>query len=1090
MIQKLFMLVWYSIFLLSGVQAQKAEEARLLRFPHIHQNQIVFVYAGDLWKVATTGGVARRLTSHIGMELFPHFSPDGKWIAFSAEYSGTRQVYVMPAEGGEPRRLTFYPDVGPMPPRGGWDYQILDWTPDSKKILFRGNRLPQGARLGKYFTVDLDGNFPEELPIPEGALASFSPDGKKIAYNRISREFRTWKRYRGGRAQDVWLYDLEKNKIEQITKFKGTDNFPLWVENQIYFTSDRENKLNLYAYDLTSKQTKKVTNHTEYDVLWPSRGADGIVYENGGYIYRLDPATGKSHQIHIQIYDDKLQTIPYYKNVTKFINYFGLSPSGKRALFEARGDIFTVPAKNGNIRNLTNSQGIREKNPLWSPDGQQIVYESDVSGEYEIYLIDAKGGGKPQQLTSNNDAWRFAPIWSPDGKYLVFADKKARLRLLEVKTKKIKDLDKSKYSDIGNYVWSPDSRWIAFTKNSANNMSSIWLYSLDQQKKYQLTSDFTDDFNPVFAPDGKYFYFMSNRDFNLVFSSFEFDYHYSNSSRIYVGTLSKEHSSPFAPKSDEEVSQNQTNEKAEKPAENKSTAKKKQATINVKIDIAGFENRIKSLDGSAGGYRGLSAVKAGPIYLHTVQGKTALKLYDLEKQQEKTILEGIRNYDLSGDGKKIIYPAAGKYGIVAAQPNQKKKGANIKLDKLEMRIEPQKEWAQMYQDVCRIQRDWFYDPDLHGVDWEKIKLRYQPLVAHVATRADLDYIFGELAGELAAGHTYVQSGDQPGAKQVKASGRPAGLLGCVFEKGQAQFYRFKKIYAGENWDDRWCSPLTEAGIEVKAGDYLISINGNKVMTKTNPYSYLENSVGKIVTLKVNDKPTEKNAREIQVRPIASEANLRYLDWVKQKRIYVDKATNGKVGYIHLPNTAGAGNRELFKWFYPQAQKEGLIIDVRYNGGGFIPDRMIELVNRNVLSYWARRGGRLMQTPGFAHIGPKACIINGLASSGGDAFPYYFKKKGLGPLIGTRTWGGLIGISGSPGLVDGGSVTVPAFSFINTAGKWDVENIGVAPDIPIDNRPDLVIAGQDPQLEKAIEYVLAELKKKPTKKIKIPAYPKR
>lgn len=564
--------------------ANPQTEARLLRFPHIHQDKVVFVYAGDLWLADVEGGVARRLTSHEGMELFPKFSPDGKWIAFSAEYAGTRQVYVIPAEGGEPRRLTFYPDVGPMPPRGGWDYQVLDWTPDSRKILFRGNRLPQGKRLGKYFLVDVTGGFPEKLPLPEGALATFSPDGKKLAYNRISREFRTWKRYRGGRAQDVWIYDLAQNKIDQITDFEGTDNFPLWVGEKIYFTSDRDNKLNLYAYDLTAKQTSQITEFKEFDVLWPARGEGGIVFENGGYIFHLDPQTNQTRKIAIQLLADKPQTRPYYKNVKKFINNFSLSPSGKRALFEARGDLFTAPAKDGNIRNLTDTQGIREMDPMWSPDGKYVVYQSDVTGDYEIYLIDPLAAEKPIQLTKNNKTWRFPPRWSPDSKFLVFSDKNAHLNLLNVATRKIQKIDESSYSNIGGYTWSPDSRWIAYHKDGANNLTSVWLYSLDQQQVFQLTSNFTNDHSPAFDPAGNYIYFISDRDYNLSFSSYEFDYFYDNSSRVYVGTLTADQPAPFAPKSDEEaVKSDETNAKSEKKSEKADSEKA------VKIDVNGFE---------------------------------------------------------------------------------------------------------------------------------------------------------------------------------------------------------------------------------------------------------------------------------------------------------------------------------------------------------------------------------------------------------------------------------------------------------------------------------------------------------------------
>jgi len=1054
-------------------------EARLFRYPDIHQDRIVFVYAGDLWLVSSAGGTARKLTSHQGRELFPKFSPDGSWIAFSAEYSGNRQVYVIPANGGEPKRLTFYADIGELPPRGGFDYQILDWTPDSKKILVRCNRLPYDERGGKYFLVDPEGGYEQELPIPEGAPGTYSPDGKKIAYNPISREFRTWKRYRGGRAQEIWLYDFAANKSERITNNNATDNFPMWVGNKIYFTSDRDNKLNLYEYDLSSKATRKVTHHDEYDVLWPSRGVGGIVYENGGHLYVFNPATGQSRQVSIELFDDKPDTRPYFKPVDKWIESFWLSPSGKRALFEARGDIFTVPAEHGDVRNLTQTQGVRERTPVWSPDGKNIVYQSDASGEYEFYLADPMAKTPAKQLTRGSKSWAFGPVWSPNSKYLAFADKDLRLRILEVASGNITEADQAKYSDINNIVWAPDSRWLAYTKDSENRMAAIWLYSMEQKKAMQLTDDYADNFEPAFDPEGRYLYFISKRDFNLRFSEFEFAYLYDRSLRIYVGTLRKEAASPFAPKSDEESG---TEEKPSDEKKDKTEKSKEPAPIN--IDVDGFVNRVVAFNIPAGDYRNLQAVKDGPIYLRTAEGKTTLYRYNLEKRKEETILAEINGYDTSADGKKVIYKKGETYGIVDLAPEQKAEG-KLAVDKMVMHIDPKLEWKQMFADVWRIERDWFYDPNLHGVDWPAMKERYGQLVPYVAHRADLDYIFGELVGELAAGHTYVQPGDQPKVSRVEV-----GLLGAEVEVGDRGYYRIKKIFAGENWHDAWRSPLTEPGIDVKVGDYIIAINGHEVRAPENFFQALENTVGTTVTLKLGDLPVPAKTREVQVKPIANEYNLRYLDWVKKNRDYVEKATNGRVGYIHLPNTANEGNRELFKWFYPQALKDGLIIDVRYNGGGFIPDRMIELLNRSVLSYWARRGEIISQTPGFAHQGPKVCLINELSSSGGDAFPYYFKKLGLGPLIGKRTWGGLIGISGNPDLVDGGSVTVPAFSFFNTAGEWDVENVGVAPDIEVENPADLVISGHDPQLERGVEEMMKMLKAKPQKKVEIPAYPKR
>ena len=1045
-------------------------EARLLRFPHIHNNDVVFVYAGDLWLVSAQGGTARRLTSHEGMELFPRFSPDGQWIAFSAEYSGSRQVYVMPSTGGEPRQLTFYADVGPLPPRGGWDYQIMDWTPDSKKILVRCNRVPYGERLGKYYLVDISGGYEQELVLSEGGLATYSPDGKKIAYNPISREFRTWKRYRGGRAQDIWIYNFAENSSEKIIDTDATDNFPMWVDQDIYFTSDRDNKLNLYKYNTETKDTQKVTDYSEFDVLWPSRGVGGIVYENGGYIYHLDTKTGKSRKIDVSIYDDLPMTRPVYKTVDKWIESFSLSPSAKRALFCARGDVFTIPAENGNVRNITNTQGVRERTPVWSPDGKHIIYQSDASGEYEFYLADPMGKNPPKKLTSGNNVWTFEPVWSPDSRCVAFSDKKMQLGILDISTGKIIVADKASYSIINDINWSPDSRWLTYTKQSENQMNSIWLYDTRNKKIFQLTKDYTQETNPVFDPNGKYLYFISQRDFNLSFSEYEFDYIYDNSNRIFLVTLTKECPNPFEPKSDEE---NQGKEQDESNTNHNG---------DIKIDVDGFPDRVVALDISPGGYQALSASTTGPVYLRRHNGKTSLFYYDMENRKEETVMTNINSYRLTFDAQKFIYKNGKSYGIADLKPNQKENG-KLATDKLTMHIDPKKEWVQMFTDVYRIFRDWFYDPSLHGVDWEGIKNRYEPLVPYVAHRADLDYIFGEMVGELATGHTYVQPGDQPKVKRIQS-----GLLGAELQPVSG-FYRIEKIFKGENWHKNWRSPLTMPGVKAAVGDYILAVNGNKVTAKDNFYKYTENTLNTIVTLTINNKPSYQGAWDVKFKPIASESDLRYLDWVAKNRDYVDKKTNGRVGYIHLPNTAFEGNKELFRWFYPQAGKDALVIDVRYNGGGFIPERMIELLDRQVVNYWARRGEVITQTPAFVHEGPKVCLINEYSSSGGDAFPYYFRKRGLGPLIGKRTWGGLIGITANPALIDGGSITIPQFSFFDTEGKWAVENIGVAPDMEVENRPEQVVNGLDPQLDKAIEYLLEQLKTVSSKP-KIPSYPER
>lgn len=1066
-------------FMIQAQAQQQPDLTRLLRFPDIHDNNIAFVYAGDIWIVNANGGDARRLTSHKGQELFPKFSPDGKWIAFSAEYSGTRQIYVMNLAGNEVRQLTYYNDVGPMPPRGGYDYQVMGWTADSKNVLFRGNRLPWGERMGRPFLIPVDGGMEKPLAIPESGSGHLSPDGTKFVYTPIEREYRTWKRYRGGRAQDVWIYDLKNNTTERITDFIGTDNQPMWVGDKIYFTSDREHTLNLFTYDLKTKQTTKITNHNDYDVLWPSNDTNQIVYQMGGYLYKLDTRTGKSELVPIKVSGDLEQTMPYYKNVKGNIENYSLSPTGARALFNARGDIFTVPAKEGEPRNISMSPTVRELSPTWSPDGKWIAYLSDRTGEYEIYLRKPDGTGEEKRITTDGDIWRFPLVWSPNSKFLLFGDKKQRLRYANIDTGKVVDVDHSAYNDINDYSWSPDSKWIAYTKNNDNQFGSIWVYSLANNKPYQLTSGFTDDGNPVFDPKGRYIYFVSNRDFtNLTFSSYEFNYLLTNPTRVYVGILSKDGPALFLPTSDEEKKGSESEDSKDKDKDKEGKAD--DAAVNVKIDFDGFEDRVRAIPGGNANYRGLNGVPNGVLYMTGGGGGSQLKLFNIESKKEEVILDGVNGYDISADYKKVIFNKGGEYGIAPLQPGQKPTEGLVNLTRMEMRIEPKAEWQQMYKDGWRILRDWFYDPSMHGLDWKKMGERYQALVPYIASRADLDFVLGELGAELNAGHVYVNSSGEERIERVDN-----GLLGAEISAHSSGYYQIDKIFHGENWQENFRSPLTEPGVKVNKGDFILAVDGVSTKTVKNFYQLMENKANRVITILVNSRPDTNGAHEERVRPVKSEGNLRYIDWLESRRAYVEKASNGRIGYIYLPNTALEGNRELFKYFYPQVHKEALIIDDRYNGGGFIPDRMIELLDRPVLNYWAQRGLELTSVPGYSHTGPKVTLINGYSSSGGDAFPYYFRKRGLGKLIGTRTWGGLIGISGNPPFIDGGSYSAPRFRFIDTDGKWAVENEGVSPDIEVIDRADLVVKGQDPSLEKGVEYLLEELKKNPVKKITRP-----
>ena len=1079
-----------SLFILFVTLPAVAEEARLLRFADIHGDRVAFVYAGDIWLAPAQGGEARRLTSHEGMELFPKFSPDGKRIAFSAEYGGNRQIYLISVDGGTPRQLTWYNDVGPMPPRGGFDYRVLDWTVDGKEILFRGNRLPWGVRMGRPFLIPAAGGMEHALEIPESGAGMFSPDGRSYVYTPIDREWRTWKRHVGGRAQDVWIYDFNKNSSRRLTDWKGTDNQPMWIGSTVYFTSDRAaGRLNLWACDVDGSNQRQVTFHEDFDVLWPSAGTGSIVYEVGGYLYHLDTASGESVRIEIEIHGDFLGRMPRHQNVSEWIRSGDLSPSGKRAVFDARGDLFTVPEKDGEIRNLTRTPGIREMQPVWSPDGTRVAYLSDRSGEYDLYLRAQDGSGEEKRITTDGNTWRFAPVWSPDSKKLAFGDTRQRLRYVDVESGDIVDVDTGRFGRITTYVWSSDSRWLAYTRTDNAQFSSIWVHALDGGTNRQLTGDFTNDYSPSFDPEGRYLYFLSDRDWNLSFSGYEFNYFYTDPTRVYAGLLQTDGPALFQPKSDEEGVSTENGENGE--GENGNGEDDDEAESdgeedgNVEIDFDGFDYRVAALPAGPGNYGSVQAVADGVLYAHFADDGPKIMKFSLESEEVATIFPGAANYSVSADGKKLLYNAGSDYGIIPVEADQKPGTGKLDLSGMTKRVEPPAEWRQIFLDGWRITRDWFYDDGMHGLDWQAIHDLYEPLVAHIAHRGDLDYILGEMGGELNAGHFYVNWGDMPQPERIDN-----GLLGAEIEAGKSGYFRIAKILPGENWYGNFRSPLTEPGVEVSEGDWILAVDGRSTKDVDNFYELLEAAAGRTVVLRVNGKPKEDDkARDVSVRPIARETNLRYLQWVAERREMVERLSNGRIGYIHLPNTASQGNRELRKNFYPQAHKDALIFDDRYNGGGFIPDRMLELISRKRLSSWARRGIEPFDTPGYYHDGPKVCLMNAYSSSGGDAFPYYFRKLGLGPLIGTRTWGGLIGLSGNPGFMDGGSLAVPTFRFMDTDNQWDVENVGVAPDIEVIDRPELVAKGADPSLEKAVEVLLEELKRNPPSEIVVPTPPR-
>lgn len=1071
------------------------EDARMLRFPDINNDLIAFVYAGDIWTVEANGGNARRLTSHEGMELFPKISPDGKWIAFSGEYSGTRQVFVIPSTGGTPKQLTFYNSVGVMPPRGGWDNVVMDWTPDSKQVMFRGNRTSFGDRNGKYFLVNIDGGLETPLEIVNGGFATLSPDASKVCFTPVDREFRTWKRYKGGRATELWVYDLKNHSSDQITSFAGADQWPVWFGNNIFYASDKDLKLNIYKYDIATRQSEQITFHKDFDVMWPSGENGQIVYENGGYLYKLNLNTGKNEKLVVNINFDNPNLIPYFKNVRDNIEGFDISPTGKRAIFDARGDIFSVPAEHGEIVNLTNSQGVRDLYSAWSPDGKYIAYMSDASGEYEIYLLENKKGAEPKQLTSGSKAWKYPSVWSPDSKYLAYSDRNLKLWLVDVKSGKITEVNSATQNEIREYNFSPDSKWITYTREGSNGLSAIWVYNIETSKNNQLTDNTFNDASPVFSRDGNYIFFASDRDYNLEFSSFEFDYLYTKATRLYALVLKadgpalvkkKVDTEPVAETKEPDASVSSQNGSSKKDATKTKTedaAKpEKKEPVKVSIDFGNITQRIIPLPVESGNYFRLMAAEGGLVYFS--EGK--VMMYNQEQEKAVEVLDKASNASVSADGKMLIYNNGKDYGIIPVKEGQKATAGKLNLDNLEMKIDPRKEWNQIYTDAWRIFRDYFYVSNLHGVDWKGIKERYSPLLPSVAHRADLDYILSEIVAETNTGHAYINWGDVPKVKRVEG-----GLLGAeLIADNSAGLYKIGKIYDSENWNKDRRSPLRDIGVNVKEGDYLISINGRKVTLKDNPYELLENTVGHTVELEVNSKAEATGARTETIKPIDSELELMYLDWVNERRAMVDKLSNGRIGYIHVPNTAVEGNRELFRGMYTYHDKEALIIDDRYNGGGFIPDRMADLLDRKTLSYWHRNGLEPGKAPGVAHDGPKVMLINGYSSSGGDAFPYYFRKMGLGKLIGTRTWGGLVGISGNAGLVDGGVINVPRFGIFDENQQWIIEGIGVYPDIEVVDRPEQLAKGIDPCIERAVQELLKELSEKPVKKIQSPAPPDR
>ncbi|WP_290662670.1 S41 family peptidase [Ignavibacterium sp.] len=1070
---------------LSGISAQV--DARMLQYPDVSKTHISFTYAGDIWVVPKTGGTAYRLTTAKGIEGFAKFSPDGSQLAFSGNYDGNTDVYVIPILGGLPKRITHH----------GMSDRVVDWFPDGKNLIFASSRESGKQRFNQFFKVSKDGGLAEKLPLPYAEFGSVSPDGRKIAFTIRTRMFRTWKRYLGGMAADIYVFDFDKMTSENISNHISNDEIPMWKENKIYFLSDRDKnqRYNIWVYDLSTKQNKQLTFFDKFDVHFPSIGGNEIVFEAGGLLYLLDLSTEKIRDVNVNVVTDGATLLAQNENVEKLIQNFSVSYNGSRALFEARGEIFSVPAENGAVINLTQSSGSAERFPAWSPNGKYIAYFSDKTGEYQLTIRDIENPSEEKILTSFDNGFRYNIYWSPDSKKLVFIDQTMRINLYDISSDKLTEVDNQLWYYEGNLrnfnvSWSADSRYFTYGKDQMNRVSAIAVYDTKEGKLHQVTSGFYNDSNPVFDPEGKYLYFLTNRNFNPVYSDFDNTWIYINSTQIAAVTLSKETLSPVAPKNDSlTVKKEEETKPEDKKSEEKKDEKKDEKKVkDIKIDFDGFEERLVILPPSAGNYGNLSAV-SGKVIFHrspnsgSADKKKPVMFYDLEKREEKTIVEDADSYQISADGKKILIAKQNSYSIVDVAPDQKP-DKKLPTNQLEMTVVPKEEWKQIFNDVWRLERDFFYDKNMHGVDWKEMKKRYGSLIENAVTRTDVNYIIGELIAELNASHTYRGGGDEELPSQ-----RAVGYLGIDWELNNGA-YRIKRIIKGAPWDSEVSSPLSASGLKVKEGDYILAVNGLKIDVSKDPSSSFEGLADKTIELTINNKPSTDGAWTVVVKTLSDETRLRNLEWIESNRKRVEEATDGKIGYIYVPSTGIDGQTELARQFYAQFNKQGLIIDERFNNGGQIPDRFIELLDRKPLAFWAVRDGKNWQWPPTANFGPKVMLINGWSGSGGDAFPDYFRKAKLGPLVGARTWGGLIGITGAPTLIDGGTVTVPTFRMYDPDGKWFKEGHGVDPDIEVPEDPGKLAKGVDVQLERAIQEALRLLKENPPVNPKEPAYEKR
>ncbi|MBX2816323.1 MAG: PDZ domain-containing protein [Saprospiraceae bacterium] len=1065
---------------LLGQEAVAQVSARLFRYPDVSKSEIVFVYGGDIWIVGKEGGMATKLSSPVGSEMFPKFSPDGNTIAFSGNYDGNLDIYTLSTTGGVPERLTHH----------GMSDRVIDWYPTGDHLLFSSSMNSQKQRFNQFYKLSLEGGLPEQLPMRHAEFGSFNADASKIAFTDKSRIFRTWKRYEGGMAADIWMFDLNTMASEKITDNNNNDELPMWSGDRIFYMSDqgKEKRNNIWVYDLKSKVHTQVTQFSTYDVHHPSLGPDDIVFEAGGKLHLLNLESLKSTEVEVKVVSDLTSIKPRTVKLNAQISAMDISPDGKRALIGARGEVITLPTKEGFIQNITRSSGVAERSPAWSPNGRYIAYWSDKSGEYELTVRDMKNGGEEKQLSELGPGFRYNLYWSPDNKHIAFVDQTMSIHVFNVDNRLDKVIDQDLNLFEGGLrgfrvSWSHDGNWMTYSKSLDNGNSAIFIYDVKEGNSKQVTSGFYADHNPTFDPDGKYLYATSNRTFSPVYSDFDNSWSYPNATSLVMFTLRDDVESPLTPENDdveitEEEEEEETEGEEEGEKEEEESADDEEAEEgdeSLAIDFDGFERRVIELPMEAGNMGNLGAV-SGKVIFHrfansgSSENGNELKYFDLEAEEEKTIMGSVFGYRISADGKSMLVRNRGGAGVVKIAPNQKIEDG-LALNDMETKINPREEWRQIFNDTWRFERDFFYDKEMHGVDWDGLKTVYGEMIEECMTRDDVNFVIGELIGELNASHTYRGGGDQEQAKR-----KNVGYLGIDWKK-DGKYYQVGKVVRGAPWDSEVRSPLDMPGINVKEGHYILAVNGVNLNEYKDPWEAFEGKAGKIVELTVNDKPSFEESRKVVVKPLRSETRLRHLAWIESNRQEVHEKSGGKLGYIYVPSTGVDGQNELVRQFYGQWNKDGLIIDERFNNGGQIPDRFIELLNRKPLAYWAVRDGKNWQWPPVANFGSMAMLVNGWSGSGGDAFPDYFKKAGLGPLIGTRTWGGLIGISGAPTLIDGGGVTVPTFRMYNPDGTWFKEGHGVDPDIEVIEDPTQLAKGIDPQLQKAIEEVMRSVKAK-------------